>query len=246
MYIYSTKPSKQVKKYLVYFDADDRESGRRYTVIKETVEVPVESGIKTRYTNFANHLNDTSDDAFVLPPTHPIRSAAGAILDPNYATPLIEAFIGAQGSIQAMTIEITAVVETLLEKNVPFADISKLTTNPKIDVQFPDGSIQEYEVQFSPKIKPDGSVEMEIELVPTGQATDQMGVPIPTRPVNFNNFSANNAFGSLSDWIDWAQHNGVPVYGLPAGSKPSCQGDRMVCVVDGEDLYCSFVKGNCE
>ncbi len=226
VYVFN-QSSKSVKKYEVY---TSREDGIPLTITKEAYEVVIEQGIKDTYRTFITQTIQAEQDTIIMPPDFPIRSSAGALLDPSFTYGTVSNYLGdLQGgwklSLKQLFIRLIAV-------NVPNVDFGAFVPSSfKLVIEFPDGSTMTFKIQFSYNL-----LTNEVEVDPIAldlTATDQDGASIPRRPSNFAGRTFDNRAGGLNDWVDWARLRGLTVVGSGGNSGSG----TMSCFVKSNGAY---------
>lgn len=239
-YVFNQTNSK-AKKYLVYFEYDDGPGGG--SGFKVADEVAIESSIKNAYKAAVVELNSREDDVFESPADSPVGSAAHSLLDPNFAEAAIEQHLKTLPYWSNMLLRMNTVFNDLARNGAEISDISQVIKHLRITVRYPDASTEEWEVVITPTVLTDGTLESQLDVINSDDATQQGGIGnVPTSPISFDGFGADNSAGTLFDWVELARHNGIPI----DGTVTTCSQDRMVCAVQGEEIRCVVIKGNCE
>jgi len=216
--------SKDVNKYLVYFEMEDRRG--RSSATKVADEVPVEPELKSKYGEYVTELSLAGNTEIILPPGFPVGSSAHSLMDPPFSETSIEQHISSLSFWSVFLLKAQAIVNSAATKNIPFLDIAHILTSTKVTVQYPDGSTQEFTLEISIKIDSNGIPVTEFEIQSSNEATAPNGGAVPTAPISFDGFEVSNGGGSIQDWIDWATHNNIPVTG--AGGQ-GCTATGMTC-----------------
>jgi len=239
--------SRATTKGIVYvFNAPNNKS-RKYTVQTEIIslrpywaftwaeELPVESDVKSAFSKFVTVQNAfEEEESILLPPDFPIRSVAGAMLDPGAATVRITDFVRNQPAFKDLSLTVTALVTAILKKNIPFLNISDYLKVTKLIVEFADGSTMEFDVFFSNNVL-SGQAVLELKII--GNARMEDGSPAPTSSFGFRNFLYDDTGNAINEWVLWASSRGVPVYDQAFGG-----GTSMTCTVEGTVISCIVHK----
>lgn len=226
-------PNEQVRKYFVYFDVD--ENSRRYRVTKVTEETPAEDELDRAWRDVVRSWKEADESLVVLPPEFPIRSAAGALLDPGSAETAIEDHLSGF-SLRGLRVRTLTLFGSMFNYSIPV--FSGLVGDLRIIIEFPDGSSIEAVVQMDNMITADGRYEptLEITLFDDGRLPD--GAPVPGYAPAFDGLDINDHHGSLWDWILWAREHGITVTG-PGGQKVPLCPTRMTCTFSGGSGTCT-------
>ncbi len=230
VYVFN-QTTKDVKKYTVLTEFVDTIP---YTVLKEAYEVTVEPDIKNSFAAVVGDQIQGEGSVIVLPPDFPVRSSAGSLLDPNFASGSIVNHLRSLSFWQLTEINVNALIAAAITKNIPFADFSGVIKGIVITIRFPDGSTQDFEVTYQINALTNKAT---IDLGPTGTATTPEGTPVPTNPIYFAGTSYSDTGGSIGEWIAWARLNGVQITG-PGGGNPA----SMTCYVEGSVVYCKVIQ----
>ena len=195
---------------------------------------PIEPELSAAYADWIRDVNELQGETepIVLPPGFPIRSVAGALLDPPYASTSIEDYLRSLSLYRSLELNFATVIANLVRSNIPLADLSKLLKVVRITVEFPDGSTLDFGVSFSIDAV-SGNAEMELESV--GNARLENGQPAPTGPMGFAGRTFYDRNGSLAEWVLWAQHFNLVVSGANKGTV-------MRCEISDNVIRCEVIK----
>lgn len=234
------QPARDVRKYDVRVYVDDARD--RLQTVKEVVERPVSLTLEKRYRRFAESVDRAGDAFVVLPEEFGVRSVAAAYTSPGYAATTIEDYMQTLSywervAQNAILLAGEAATEALIFANQLIQDII-------ITVQFPDGSTAQYAVSLNLVYGDGTNIQVHIELSDPDEGRLANGSAMPESGGEWAGFRTTNEYGSLMDWVFWAQENGIVVTG-PGGSKvPNCPVE-MICEINGSQLTCVVTGVNC-
>lgn len=228
------------------FDTSDSES-RKFIVETEIIslkpywaftwgeEIAIETDVKSAFNKYVTTLNGLEENPNIpLPPDFPVRSVAGAMLDPGASTVRIVDFLRGMDEYKQLQVNLTTFFGSLLKRNVPLLNLSDFLKVTKVIIEFPDGSTADYELYFSLNAV-NGTAALQLKYI--GNARLEDGSPAPTTRYGFNGFAMDNGDMSLQEWILWANFNGIPVGGTSVGAT-----SYMSCTVQGSTIHCTLVK----
>lgn len=198
-----------------------------------TVEITprrTDEALRAAFEDYVMDREDVEDQTVVELPGHfPIRSVAGALVDPAYSSTLIEDYLVQMDQFRRLEASTATLLTYLIRDSIPFVDIGGMLKKITINVTFPDGSSQDYEIYFSTDAI---SGEARLELEPHGNARMPNGQPVPESPYSFAGKTFWDRNGSLREWIQWASMNGLAVSGGLLGTK-------MRCSISGSEIRCT-------
>jgi hypothetical protein len=233
--------ARKASKGTVYVFNATNNKARKYSVQTEIIslkpywaetwadEVAIETDVKSAFNKLVTTQNGIlQGGTIVLPPTFPIRSVAGAMLEPGSTATRVSDYLGTQPGYKELELSVSALLLSWVKRNIPFVNLSDVVKITKIVVEFADGSTMEYEIYFSVNAVT-GAANMEVK--PAGNARLDNGTPAPTGALGFNGFSANNAGGALHEWLMWAAFNGVKTVGTGTYVTCSITSGAIICVL---------------
>lgn len=228
------------------FDAIDGDA-RKFRVSTEVIslrpyqaftwgdELAIEGDVKNAFRDFADVQRGLgAEERIDLPADFPVRSVAGAMLDPNTTRMLIMDFLRQEQSYEQLSTQLTSLLAALLKRNIPFFNLSDIVKLTKIIVEFADGSSLEYEISYSINAL-SGAVEIELKIIGNARLSD--GSPAPVSGFGFRNFHTTNVGQSVYEWVNWARQNGVLVTDFTGG-----RGTRMSCSISGSVIHCTVTR----
>ena len=217
--------SGHVNKYQVFSEVVDQTPRTSWT---SAVKLTTEGTLKRAYEDYLEAVAGMGfNGTIVLPPDFPVRSVAGALVDPVFTSTAIENYLMTLTEQQQLELTLAALASKVLDLNLPLVDLRSIIQAVTLRVEFPDGSWQDYTVDYSMN---QGELRARTELSPHGNATAADGLPAPTSALGFRNRRFHDRGGSLIEWIALARLHGVRIGG---GS-----GTTMECWIDGNEIYC--------
>ncbi len=217
--------SGRVDKYRVFSEMLDLYPPTSWT---SAARLTTESQLKRAYADYLDAVAGLGfDGVVVLPGDFPVRSVAGALMDPDFASTAIENYLMTLTEQQQLELTLAALASKVLDLNLPIVDLRSIIKAVTLRVEFPDGSSQDYTVDYSMN---QGELRSRTELTPHGNAMAADGLPAPTSALGFRNRRFHDNGGSLIEWIALAWSFGVRIGGS--------SGTTMECVVDGHTIYC--------
>lgn len=230
VYVFDARRTR-VRKYAVVTEVIDTQP---WSVWKQAIEQAVEPAVSEAWEEWAAFREDLSGDGgrFELGGDFPIRSVAGALLDPGHASTAIEDYLAGLSNFRQLELSLGALLSQLIRSNIPMADLQSLLKTLKITVVFPDGSTLDYALSFSIDVI---NGEARAELDATGNARLPNGQPAPTAGASFDGMRFDDRNGSLREWILLARQLGLVVSGPNDGTS-------MTCTVSGDTIHCRVTK----
>lgn len=223
--------SGETDKYEVFTEVIDAEPHTTWT---QAVKVRAEWAVRRAWRDYHEaHGAAESPGVITLPGDFEVRSVAGAFLDPPYSTTAIEDYLRTLSEFIQLRNTASTLLAKLLQVNVGVVDVGNLVQNIVFNVEFPDGSNQDYQLSFS--LNP-VSGHARLELAPHGNAHAADGRPAPTSAAAFRDRIFRDRDGSLLEWIFWARHLGIPVKGR--------NGASMICYVVDDEIVCHVRQSN--
>jgi hypothetical protein len=220
----------EVRKYDVFTEVIDHQP---YTVWTQAVPVRVENTIRRGFEDFLEaRAVIRAESELELPEDFPVRSVAGSLLDPARTTTYIEDWIDTLDTWSRYQLTFDNLVAQLAGRNIPFVDVRKLLDNLLVTIVFPDGSRQDFYVDFSVNAL---SFEVGAELESRGNARLANGDPAPTSASSFIGEEFEDEGGSLNEWAEWARALGAVIIGSPGN------GTKMSCTISGNNIHCRVV-----
>lgn len=204
-----------------------------YTQWTEAVEVKAEWRVRNAYRNFIESSEDLFEAGYIqLPDDFAVRSVAGALMDPGYASTLIEDYLLQQSIYQQLQNDLSTLALRVLKAKIPLFDIQLLVDDLILTIKFPDGSTLDFEGKVTVNSL---SLDAKMELEAYGNARLPNGNPAPSSVTGFRNLVINDDSGSLWEWLEYARHLGIRIAGQPTGAT----GTTMKCEVTGSVIVCT-------
>lgn len=230
VYVFNYANSR-VDKYRVFTEMVDTDP---WTAWKQAVSVEVEPELAQAFAAWVAGLAafDEVDAHIVLPGDFPIRSVAGALLDPGQATTAIESYLRELEMVEQVTLSLSAMLTHALRNAIPHVDFEKLVEVMRLTIEFPDGSTMDFEVSFSIDVMSENG-QMELDSI--GNARMEDGRAAPTTAYGFNGMTIRDRNGSLGEWILLARSLGLVVSG-------SSNGTHMRCEIADNVIHCTVIK----
>ncbi|KAA9133442.1 hypothetical protein F3N42_03575 [Marinihelvus fidelis] len=222
-----------VKKFRIYDQLlGDDPRGRTGKVAQR---LDVEPKIRDPFHNFIESVNDILGERLVLPDTFDVRSVAGALYDPAYTTTLLESHMYQLESPQASVSWYSELLGNLLDRGIPYVDVTGVTKEFTMTVEFPDGSYMDFEFTYEMNHV---NNDLSIEIEPAGNARLANGDPAPTSDSSFREQRFDDDYGALFEWQRWANALDVEMRHRRALGNYS----YMVCKVDQYRVVCTLYR----
>jgi hypothetical protein len=219
--------SADVRKYSVFTEVVDTQP---YTIWKQAMEKSVEPELDSAYREYVESVRDIAGNGvYRLPADFPVRSVAGALLDPAFSTTSIEDYLSELLFVQQAELHLSTIAARLVRAGIKLLDVTAVIDKITLLIEFPDGTTQEYTLEYTIN---GVSLEPRAEVTPVGNARMANGQPAPTSRLGFDGHRFRDNGGSVREWAEWARMNGVSVRGGLSGSV-------MVCEVEGDEIRCT-------
>lgn len=231
VYVFNASNAR-VYKYKVHTELVD---SYPYTEWTEAVEVRAEYRLRKAYREYIRSSDSLLEEGRIqLPADFPVKSVAGALLDPGYASTSIEDFLLQQSVYRQLENNLSTLIARVLKAKIPGIDLQLLVDELILTVEFPDGSTMDFVASVSFNTL---SGEAKMELNSYGNARLENGKPAPTSLLGFRSLVLNDYHGSLFEWINYARSFGITIGGLPGGGTNT----SMECLVAGSVIKCTVV-----
>lgn len=222
--------SANVRKYSVLTEVVDTQP---YTIWKQAMEKPVEPALDSAYRGYVESVRDIAGNGvYRLPADFPVRSVAGALLDPVFSTTSIEDYLSELLFVQQAELHLSTIITRLVRTGISLLDATAVIDKVTLLIEFPDGTTQEYALKYSIN---GVSLEAQAEVTPIGNPRMANGRPAPTSRLAFDGHRFRDNGGSIREWAEWARMNGVSVSGGYSGTV-------MVCEISGDEIRCTVKK----
>jgi hypothetical protein len=227
-------PGSRIETYRVFTTTIEGRTGRTW---RSAALIQTDPVLKRAWNDFIDSVDGLGHGGVIqLPPDFPVRSVAGALLDPSYATTAIENHIAGLPGETQLQITMGTLGGVLTDVKTPFLDMESIIGSVHLTVEFPDGSTMDFTLEFSANQL---SLRARTELNPAGNATLADGSPAPTSALGFRDRSFQDNGGSLVEWLLLARSYGVPIVGSGSGD-----GTTMECKVEGSTITCRVKKSD--
>lgn len=224
--------SKRAHKFKVYTELFD---GYPYGYFTQAVEVTAEWRVRNGWKLYVESVGELLEAGRIqLPGDFPVRSVAGALLDPAYSTTHIEDYLRQLSEYQQLAKNLSTLTLRLLQAKIPLLDVQLLVDDIILTVEFPDGSTQDYVAQISVNSL---NLDAHMEVEPYGNARLEDGSPAPTSSLGFSGRTFNDNGGSLFEWMQYARSLGISI-----GSGGSGGRTTMTCTVSDSVIICYVVR----
>ena len=229
---------RKVNKYRTETEILDAPSGFRtiqpYTTFTTALKVETEPSLKSDWVQYLDALDNLGNlgasGAIPLPADFPVRSVAGVLVDPAFATTAIEDYLLTLSEQHQLALTLNTLVSKALDLKLPVVDLRTIIKETTLTFEFPDGSTMDFSVHFSAD---QNTLVARTELTPVGNARMADGSPAPTSAINFRGRVINDHGGSLIEWIALARTFNIGISG---------QGTKMECYVDGSRIHCIVTR----
>lgn len=233
VYVFNAEDRK-VNKYRTETEVLDTHSGFRriqpYTTFTTAWKVETEGALKNDWVQYLDALDNLGNlgasGAIPLPPDFPVRSVAGVLVDPAFATTAIEDYLLTLSEQNQLALNLNTLVSKALDLKLPIVDLRTIIKETTLTFEFPDGSTMDFSVHFSAD---QNTLVARTELTPLGNARMADGSPVPTSALNFRGRVFTDNGGSLIEWIALARTYNIGTSG---------RGTKMECYVDGSHIRC--------
>ena len=226
VYVFNAS-ARTVKKYRLATEVVDF---RPYTTFTSAWKLPVETPLKNDWVEYLHAVENLVDPGFsgtiALPPDFPVRSVAGALIDPDSSTTAIEDFLLTLPEHHQLALTLNTLTSRALDLKLPLVDLRSVIRETTLTFEFPDGSTMDYSVDFTAD---QISLAARTELTPEGNARTADGSAAPRSAVAFRGRRFEDNGGSLIEWVSLARSYGIRVSG---------RGTSMECYVDNLDIHC--------
>jgi hypothetical protein len=217
-----------VSRYNVFTELLDVSPRTTWTSVNR---ISVDPALKSSWRNYLESVRGVEHPGVVtLPDGFPMQSVAGALQDPSFTTTAIENHLLRLSAYQQLNRNASSLISKGLQLDLGLVDLADIIEAITIEVEFPDGSTQEYTVAFSLN---QGTGLSRLELTPHGNAIAADGQPAPTSALGFRNRTFQDRNGSLAEWISLARSHGVTITGAGSG------GTVMDCKVENNKIVCT-------
>jgi len=204
---------------------------RRRHFYREARKVRPDKVLQARWEDYIEAREDVIEYGTInLPQDSEIRSVAGALADPEFASTTIEQYLAEYNHMARLLHTANNVLTRFFQIDLGVIDLKEVVPYVTVKVEFPDGSTMDMEVNFS--FNP-GNSNLRLELRPAGNAIDSQGRAVPTQALGLRGRTYRDNNGSLQEWMFYARQIGAQVGGARSGS-----GATMECRVSGSTVYC--------
>ncbi len=237
VYVFNAADRK-VNKYRTETDVLEGPSGLRrlrpFTTFTTAWKVETEPSLKNDWARYVDALDNLgnlgANGTIPLPPDFPVRSVAGVLVDPAFATTAIEDFLLTLPEQHQLAINFNTLISRALDLKLPLVDLRSIIEETTLTFEFPDGSTMDFSIHFSAD---QNTLVARTELTPAGNARMADGSPAPTSAINFRGRIINDNGGSLIEWIALARSFNIAISGRSTGRDT-----KMECFVEGTHIRC--------
>ncbi|MEM1410812.1 MAG: hypothetical protein AAGH19_00535 [Pseudomonadota bacterium] len=209
---------------------------RPYTSWTSAVKIRTDRKLETRYRHYLKSVAGLRDagmgGTIVLPPDFPVRSVAGVLVDPAYATTFLENHLLSLPEHDQAALTLTSLMFRATKLKLPMVDLQDIIASVTLNFEFPDGSSMDFSIEFTVNQL---TGRARTELTPEGNAMAEDGRPAPTSALGFRNREFRDNNGSLAEWIALARLFDISI--------SDNSGTKMTCWVKGNEIFCTVSYG---
>ena len=210
---------------------------RPLTVLKETIKIKTDPKLASAWRSYVQSERSVSRLGEIeLPDDFPVRSVAGVLVDPNYASGEVQEFLAQMSALGKLWAHGNNVIMRLLHTvELPLVDIQTLFAGLTLAIVFPDGSSMNFELTYYQDAITGKLISNLVPVERSARTAD--GRPVPRSAYAFSGRTLYGDQAAMLEWMELARRAGLVVR---QGKGPGAT--RMVCdpPVDGH-IYCRVV-----